>query len=161
MHASSVVMHKELRNALAVVIPADRLSQEIVHGQNDQLVPGLSQLVLGDGECVGDDDLLDALAIDHLLQAVTAEQAVRGHTVHLCGAAALGNRLGGSDPRGGLVDHVVDNQDGSILDIADQRDHGLHVGVLEIFLFVFGRGRSVIGAAQGMRMLAVVVVLDG
>ena len=91
-------MHKELRHALAVVIPSDRLGKQVVDIQNDQLVTRLLLLVLGNRERVCDDDLLDAFAVVHLLETVAAEQTVCSHAVYFRGTTALNDGLGRGDP---------------------------------------------------------------
>lgn len=91
-------MHEELRHALAVVIPPDGLGKQVINIQDDQLVARLLPLVLRDGERVRDDDLLDAFAVVHLLEAVAAEQTMSSHAVHFCSTAALDDCLGCGDP---------------------------------------------------------------
>ena len=120
-----------------MVVPPDGLSEQVVDVQDDQLVTGLLPLVLWNGERVRNDDLLDTLAVVHLLKTVTAKETVGSHAVHFPSTATLDYRFRCGDPGCRFVHHVVDDEHWPVLDVADKGHHRLDLGILEILLFVF------------------------
>jgi hypothetical protein len=140
-------MHKELTDTLAVVVTTNRFSEQGAHVQDNQLVDTLA-LFLRDREGIGNHNSVNFLALLHLAQAVAAKEAVGGHADDLCGATSLDHCLGCGDPGAGLVDYVVDDEDGAVAHVADECDCGFEFWVLEgFFLFVVG-GCGVAGAAE-------------
>lgn len=152
MHPS-IKIREKLRDTLAIMIPPNRLGQQIRHIDDTQLRRRL-RLLRRNRKRIRHNNLINALALFHLLKAVPTEQTVRRHAVHLRGPTPLHHRLRGRDPGAGLVDHVIDDEDGPVPDVADERDSGLELRVLETLFFVV-RGSGIAGAAEGLIMLPV------
>lgn len=91
-------MHEELRHALAVVIPPNGFSKEVVDINYDELLSSLILLVFGDWEGVSDDDLVDDVAVVHLLETVTTKEAMGCKAVDLSSSATFDNSLRSCNP---------------------------------------------------------------
>lgn len=142
-------MREELGNAFTVVVPANGLSKQALN-RNDRELAAASLLLLRDREGVGDDDTLNALAFLHLLEAIATKETVRRHAVDLRSATTLHNGLGSSNPRSGLVDHVVNYADGTVPHVTDKSDSSLELRVLEVLFFGFRGVASIVRATHGL-----------
>src|SRR5688572_13836432 len=118
------------------MIATDGFREQVVDIDDNELVTRLILLVLRDRERVGDDDLVDDVAVVHLLETVTAKESMSSKAIDLGCASTLDDCLRGCDPGCRLVHHVIHNEHWPIFDVADKCDHSLKLRVLEIFLLV-------------------------
>ena len=140
-------MHEKLADTLPVFIPPYCLGKQRAHIKNHQL-PTPLRLLRVDGEAVRHDYLFDALALLHLIETVVTEESMRGEAVSSRRTASLDDRLGGRDPGGRIVNHVVDEVDWSVFHVADKSHGRFHLRVLEVFLLFLGYCACIQGAAN-------------
>ncbi|KAH3664997.1 hypothetical protein OGATHE_003812 [Ogataea polymorpha] len=104
-------------------------------------------LGFGDRIRVGDDDAVDILALVQSLETVVGKYPVRSHHVALFRTAVHSQVLCSSNERGVLVNHIVDNDGWSVLDVSDQSDQllaGVELGLVLVVRVVVRNVRGVL-----------------
>ena len=153
----AILLHNVLeqrRDRLAIVVPTNCFRKEIRQVKNMQL-RSVASLFLWDGVAVCHEDVMNGVAILQLLKTVSAKDGMSGNAVDLLGQTTLDNRLGSSDPRTRLVDHVVNNEDGAVLNVSDKGDHVLHLGILQDLLILIRTFSCITRAAESGVVLRV------
>src|SRR5579871_2656606 len=88
-------------------------------------------------EAVCYDNSIDTITLFHFFKAFITEQSMSCDTIHSCGSAAFHTTFCRRNPRAGIIETVINNENRSILDIAYKSYCSLKLWVLELLFFFF------------------------